>query len=46
MAERVRVRDITNDEGRKLLSIVRRGFGLGGAMAKSPDRAVPVAQGS
>jgi len=27
MAERVRVRDLTNDEGRKLLSIVRRGSG-------------------
>jgi transposase len=27
MAERVAVRDITNDEGRKLLSIVRRGSG-------------------
>ena len=27
MAERVQVRDITNDEGRKLLSIVRRGSG-------------------
>ena len=27
MAERVQVRDLTNDEGRKLLSIVRRGSG-------------------
>src|SRR5271156_1134383 len=27
MAERVAVRDITNEEGRKLLSIVRRGSG-------------------
>ena len=27
MAERVMVRDLTNDEGRKLLSIVRRGSG-------------------
>jgi transposase len=27
MAERVLVRDLTNDEGRKLLSIVRRGSG-------------------
>jgi transposase len=27
MAERVRVRDLTNDEGRKLLSIIRRGSG-------------------
>ena len=27
VAERVRVRDLTNDEGRKLLSIVRRGSG-------------------
>ena len=27
MAERVQVRDLTNDEGRKLLSIIRRGSG-------------------
>jgi hypothetical protein len=27
MAERVQVRELTNDEGRKLLSIVRRGSG-------------------
>jgi hypothetical protein len=27
MAERVQVRDLTNDAGRKLLSIVRRGSG-------------------
>jgi transposase len=27
MAERVRVRDLTNDEGRRLLSIIRRGSG-------------------
>ena len=27
MAERVLVRDLTNDEGRKLLSIIRRGSG-------------------
>ena len=27
MAERVQVRDLTNDEGRRLLSIVRRGSG-------------------
>jgi len=27
MAERVRVREITNDEGKKLLSVIRRGSG-------------------
>ena len=37
MAERVAVRDITNEEGNKLLQIVRRGSGCGdGCGAVSP----------
>ena len=40
MAERVQVRELTNDEGRRLLSIVRTRFGFGSAVAARPDRVV------
>ncbi|MFE6623401.1 hypothetical protein [Streptomyces sp. NPDC057740] len=30
MAERVRVREMDGDEGRRLLRIIRRGHGIGG----------------
>ena len=39
MAERVRVREISNDEGNRLLRIVRRGSGFGGDLAAGADGA-------
>ena len=40
MADRVFVRDLAPQEGQKLLSDHPAGFGLGGEVAKSPDRVV------
>ena len=39
MAARVELREITNEEGNRLLRIVRRAIGLGGDLAAGADRA-------
>lgn len=39
VSERVRVREIDDDEGKRLLRIIRRGSGVGGDLAAGPDGA-------